>query len=107
MQYVLATLASLRAAGLMVPLRRLARLLSATASMLDFLGSDLCGMALRVTGIVAVGNAAARAWHMDAYGAFSSPSMLSLAEFKPDIKRWGMITDINKGGSLSDAAQKI
>ena len=120
-QRVFAALAALRAHGLMVQPARLAGLLNATARMLDFLGTSLGGMVVRVVGLDAQGQPARRAWHIAAdndhgpeipcmaaillarrlarqqtlpVGAFACMGMLSLEDFAPEFARWGMVTDV-------------
>lgn len=120
-QRALAWLASLRASGVLRQPARLAGLLNSTARALDFMGSALGGMVVRVEGLDATGRQARRAWHIAAdhdhgpeipcmaaillarklaggqalpAGAFACMGMLNLAEFEPEFARWGMVTDI-------------
>lgn len=120
-QRAFAWLARLRAAGFITQPARLAGLLNSTARALDFMGSALGGMVVRVEGLDAAGQQARRAWHIAAdhdhgpeipcmaaillarklasgqvlpTGAFAGMGMLKLAEFEPEFARWGMVTDI-------------
>jgi saccharopine dehydrogenase-like NADP-dependent oxidoreductase len=120
-QYAFAFLALLRKWGILASPERLAGLLSFAAPALDFLGSSLGGMVVRVEGINAHGARTRSAWHIAAdhdhgpeipcmaailfarrmasnknmkAGAFACVSLLDLAEFKPEFDRWGMVTDI-------------
>lgn len=120
-QRALAGLARLRAWGLITQPARLAGLLNSSARALDFLGSALGGMVVRVEGLDATGQPARRAWHIAAdqnhgpeipcmaaillarklargqvmpTGAFACMGMLQLAEFKPEFARWRMETDL-------------
>lgn len=119
-QRAFAWLAGLRAAGFISQPARLAGLLSSAARALDFMGSALGGMVVRVEGLDAAGQSARRAWHIAAdhdhgpeipcmaaillarklahgqvqpTGAFACMGMLKLAEFEPEFARWGMVTD--------------
>ena len=65
-QRALAWLARLRARGLLRQPARLAGLLNSTARALDFMGSALGGMVVRVEGLDAAGQQARRAWHIAA-----------------------------------------
>jgi hypothetical protein len=120
-QRAFAWLARLRAAGFISQPARLAGLLNSSARALDFMGSALGGMVVRVEGLDAAGQSARRAWHIAAdhdhgpeipcmaaillarklasglalpVGAFACVSLLELAEFAPEFARWGMVTDI-------------
>jgi hypothetical protein len=120
-QRVFALLAALRSRGWIGPPARLASLLHRTAPWLDFLGTDLGGMVVRVAGQDAQGRPAQRAWHIAAdgdhgpeipcmaaillarkwahqqdvpVGAFTCVGLLSLANFAPEFARWGMVTDV-------------
>lgn len=120
-QRALAGLASLRAAGFITQPARLAGLLNSSARALDFLGSALGGMVVRVQGLDAAGRPARRAWHIAAdhdhgpeipcmaaillarklargpavpTGARACLGLLTLAEFEPEFARWGMVIDI-------------
>ncbi len=119
-QRVFATLAALRRRGWIGSPAGLAGLLHRTAPMLDFLGSALGGMVVRVTGQYAQGHSVRRAWHIAAdgdhgpeipcmaaillarrlasnqtlpTGAFACLGMLPLEDFVPEFARWGMQTD--------------
>jgi hypothetical protein len=119
-QRAFAALAALRAAGVLPNPARCAGLLDMAARGIDFLGSSLGGMVVRVAGRDATGNAARRAWHIAAdhdhgpeipcmaaivlarrwargerlaAGAFTGMGLLRLAEFEPEFARWGMVTD--------------
>ncbi len=114
-------LANLRARGLFLNPSRLAGLLNFTAPALDFLGSSLGGMFVRVAGINSDSVFTKRAWHIAAdndhgpeipcmaaillarkiatnqplsTGAFACLSMLELKEFESEFAKWGMVTDI-------------
>lgn len=120
-QRVFAMLAALRSAGLTVRSARLAGVLNYTAPLLDFLGTALGGMVVRVEGADAAGRLVRRAWHIAAdddhgpeipcmaaillarrlarnhdlpVGAHACMGLLRLAEFEPEFARWGMVTDI-------------
>lgn len=117
----LAGLARLRAWGLVRQPARLAGFLNTGARAFDGLGSSLGGMVVRVEGLDAAGRPARRAWHIAAdddhgpeipcmaaillarklaaghhlpAGAFTAMNLLGLAEFEPEFRRWGMLTDI-------------
>lgn len=119
-QRVFALLASLRSRGWIGPPARLAGLLHYTAPWLDFLGSALGGMVVRVAGRDALDRPVQRAWHIAAgddhgpeipcmaaillarrlahhqalpVGAFACVGMLPLEDFGPEFARWGMQTD--------------
>ena len=91
-----------------------------TARALDFMGSSLGGMVVKVEGVDAFGLPARRAWHIAAdddhgpeipcmaavllaralaggsklpEGALACMSFLTLADFEPEFARWGMVTD--------------
>ena len=99
----------------------LAGLLNATAPALDWLGSALGGMVVRVAGVDAQGHAVQRSWHIAADhdhgpeipcmaaillarrlaagevfepGARTCIGALRLEEFAPEFARWGMQTDV-------------
>lgn len=120
-QRAFAWLARLRTAGFITQPARLAGLLNGGARSLDFMGSALGGMVVRVEGLDAAGRPARRAWHIAADhdhgpeipcmaailltrklaraqalpgGALACMGMLKLAEFGPEFARWGMVTDI-------------
>jgi len=120
-QRAFAVLAGLRALGLIAQPARLAGLLNRAARAMDFMGSSLGGMVVRVEGTDASGALAHRAWHIAAdddhgpeipcmatillarrlahgpmlkAGAFTCMGLLELADFKPEFERWGMVTEI-------------
>ncbi len=120
-QRALSTLAWLRKTGFVSRPERLAKLLNASAKGLDFLGSSLGGMVVRVQGIDAGGSRIHRAWHIAAdddfgpeipcmaailltrrlarkeildVGAYTSIGWLSLSDFEPEFSKWNMVTDI-------------
>ena len=120
-QRVFAVLATLRAWGVIAQPAKLAGLLNNSARALDFLGSSLGGMVVRVEGLDASGHLARRAWHITAdndhgpeipcmaaillarrlakrqkmaAGAFACMGILQLGEFEPEFARWGMVTDL-------------
>ena len=120
-QRVFAVLATLRAWGVIAQPAKLAGLLNNSARALDFLGSSLGGMVVRVEGLDASGHLARRAWHIAAdndhgpeipcmaaillarrlakrqkmaAGAFACMGILQLGEFEPEFARWGMVTDL-------------
>lgn len=117
----LALLAKLRRMGIVKKPEQLAGFLNRSADALDPFGSALGGMVVRVRGTDAAGSAAARAWHIAAdddhgpeipcmaaillarriaagtladRGAFTSASMLALADFAPEFKKWNMVTEL-------------
>lgn len=119
----MAALAGLRRLGLVPHPERFAGLLNRAADGLNFLGSALGGMVVRVHGVDASGTALQRAWHIAAdndhgpeipcmaavllarrlaagtlekVGAHTSVGQLSLAEFAPEFGRWGMVTDLGE-----------
>jgi hypothetical protein len=120
-QHAFAVLAALRCRGLVPQPARLAGLLNFAARGMDFMGTALGGMVVRVQGLDAAGRPAKRAWHIAAdhdhgpeipcmaaillarrlargqtllEGGFACVSMLQLEEFAPEFARWGMETDI-------------
>jgi saccharopine dehydrogenase-like NADP-dependent oxidoreductase len=120
-QRVFAALAALRAHGVIRQPARLAGLLNYSAPALDWLGSALGGMVVRVEGLNASGRTMRRAWHITAdndygpeipcmativlarrlargpglpVGAVACMGLLQLSEFEPEFARWGMMTDI-------------
>jgi saccharopine dehydrogenase-like NADP-dependent oxidoreductase len=123
-QRAFAVLAALRRVGILKQPWTLARFLNHAAKALDFFGSSLGGMVVRVQGLDATGNTAQRAWHIAAdndhgpeipcmaaillarglangqappIGAMACIGLLSLPEFAPEFARWGMVTDIVDG----------
>jgi saccharopine dehydrogenase-like NADP-dependent oxidoreductase len=120
-QRAFAMLAGLRALGLITQPARLAGLLNRAARAMDFMGSSLGGMVVRVEGTDASGAQAHRAWHIAAdddhgpeipcmatillvrrlargqtpqAGASTCMGLLDLADFEPEFTRWGMVTEI-------------
>ncbi len=122
-QAAFALLASLRRKGLIARPERLAKLMHVAGRAGDFLGTELGGMVVRVSGTDGAGMPAERAWHIaadhdhgpeipamaaillarrlaggwDASGSHSCMGQLSLAEFAPEFAKWGMVTDIVEG----------
>jgi saccharopine dehydrogenase-like NADP-dependent oxidoreductase len=119
-QRVFAMLAALRSARLIGRPARLASVLNHVARALDFAGSSTGGMVVRVEGLGAFDQAARRSWHITAgndhgpeipcmaaillarrlargeglpAGAQACMGALPLADFEPEFKRWGMVTD--------------
>ena len=124
-QRVFAMLARLRAWGVLPPLGRLGGMLNAVAPALDFLGTSLGGMVVRVTGADALGQAVARSWHIAAdhdhgpeipcmaaillarklatgvvlpVGAHACLGLLKLDEFQPEFDRWNMVREVVDDG---------
>lgn len=121
-QRALATLARLRGWGVIKRPAMLAPWLHRAANALDFMGSALGGMVLRVEGLDAAGQPQRRAWHITAdhdhgpeipcmaaillarrlarphrmaCGASACMGLLHLADFEPEFVRWGMTTQID------------
>ena len=119
-QYAFALLAKLRTCGLLRHPEKLASVLNFCAPALDFMGTALGGMVVRVQGQNAQGTATQSAWHIAADhdhgpeipcmaaillarrlaqgtamppGAFACMGLLELADFQPEFARWGMVTD--------------
>lgn len=120
-QYAFAMLAKLRAWGVLRQPTILAGMLNFCAPALDFMGTSMGGMVVRVQGVDAHGIATQSAWHIAADhdhgpeipcmaailltrrlahgtpmepGAFACTGLLELAEFKPEFERWRMVADI-------------
>jgi saccharopine dehydrogenase-like NADP-dependent oxidoreductase len=120
-QRAFALLAGLRAVGLIKRPARFAGFLNRAARVLDFMGSSLGGMVVRVEGIDASGTLSRRSWHITAgddhgpeipcmaaillvrrivrgqvlrIGASTCVGLLKLADFEPEFARWGMVTEI-------------
>jgi hypothetical protein len=99
----------------------LAGLLNRAARAMDFMGSSLGGMVVRVEGTDASGSLVHRAWHIAAdddhgpeipcmatillvrrlargqtprAGASTCMGLLNLADFEPEFQSWGMVTEI-------------
>ncbi len=120
-QRAFATLAALRSWGVLPHPEKLAWLMHHAGGMLDFLGTPLGGMVVRVAGADAQGQLRRRAWHIAAdhdhgpeipcmaaillarqlaagqtlpTGAHTSTSLLPLSAFAPEFAKWGMVTDV-------------
>lgn len=116
----MAVMASMRRAGIIGHPEKFAAFLNRAGDLLDPFGSALGGMVVRVKGRDGAGHAAQAEWHIAAdddhgpeipcmaaillarrlatgalseIGAYTSASMLSLADFAPEFARWGMVTD--------------
>ena len=117
----LAVIGALRRWGLIRRPERLAAFMNRAADGLDMFGTALGGMVVRVRGIDGAGAPASAAWHVSAdddhgpeipcmpaillarrlaagepfqAGAFTSTSQLTLAEFEPEFRKWGMVTEL-------------
>jgi len=117
----LALLAALRRIGLLRRPQALARLLNASARLLDPFGSRLGGMVVRAQGLGPNGASARHSWHIAADhdhgpeipcmaaillarrlargeifepGARPCMGLVRLEEFAPEFARWGMQTDV-------------
>lgn len=120
-QRAFATLAALRHWGVLPHPEKLAWLMHHAGGALDFLGTPLGGMVVRVAGTGAQGQPRRRAWHIAAdhdhgpeipcmaaillarqlaagqplpRGAHTSTSLLPLEAFAPEFAKWGMVTDV-------------
>ena len=120
-QRAFATLAALRHWGVLPHPEKLAWLMHHAGGALDFLGTPLGGMVVRVAGTGAQGQPRRRAWHIAAdhdhgpeipcmaaillarqlavgqplpTGAHTSTSLLPLSAFAPEFAKWGMVTDV-------------
>ncbi|MEO6920580.1 MAG: saccharopine dehydrogenase NADP-binding domain-containing protein [Collimonas sp.] len=120
-QRALAAMAWLRRAGVISHPERFAGLLNSTAKCLDFLGSALGGMVVRIAGTDADGRPVRQAWHIAAdddhgpeipcmaailltrrlakntlteAGAYNSIGQLNLSDFAPEFAKWNMLTEI-------------
>ncbi|UCU98187.1 saccharopine dehydrogenase NADP-binding domain-containing protein [Acidovorax radicis] len=120
-QRAFATLAALRRWGVLPHPEKLAWLMHHAGGALDFLGTPLGGMVVRVAGADAQGQPRRRAWHIAAdhdhgpeipcmaaillarqlaagqalpIGAHTSTSLLPLAAFAAEFAKWGMVTDV-------------
>ncbi|MBD9395509.1 saccharopine dehydrogenase family protein [Acidovorax sp. ACV01] len=116
-----AAIAALRHWGVLRQPEKLAWLMHHTGGVLDFLGTPLGGMVVRVAGNDAQGQPCRLAWHIAAdhdhgpeipcmaaillarqlaagqplpNGAHTSTSLLPLAAFAPEFAKWGMVTDV-------------
>ena len=119
-QRAFATIAALRHRGVLRYPEKLAGLMHHTGGVLDFMGSGLGGMVVRVAGTDAQGQPRRRAWHVAAdndhgpeipcmaavllarqlaagqvlpTGAHTSTGLLPLDAFAPEFEKWGMVTD--------------
>ena len=115
-----AALALLRRAGLLRRPERLAGLLHWAAARLDRFGTECGGMSLEVSGRDAQGRHRRRSWHLTADhghgpevpcmaalilarrlargdaappGAAPCVGLVTLPEFEPEFRRWGMVTE--------------
>ena len=129
-QRALAVLATLRRRGFIKRPARFTKLLNATANVVDFLGSSLGGMVVRVQGVDEAGKRVRRAWHLaadddhgpeipampaillaqrlargqrTATGAHTSLGWLNLSDFAPEFARWGMVTDVIEEASSGES----
>ena len=120
-QHGMSAIARLCRSGILKRPEKLARLMNRAAGLLDPLGSALGGMVVRIQGIDAHGATRRREWHIAAdhdhgpeipcmaaillarklaagglpmHGAYTSTSLLTLAEFAPEFAKWGMECDI-------------
>ncbi|WP_298209191.1 saccharopine dehydrogenase NADP-binding domain-containing protein [Acidovorax sp.] len=120
-QRTFASIAALHHWGLLPHPEKLAGLMHRTGGVLDFLGTPLGGMVVRVAGADAQGQPRRRAWHIAAdhdhgpeipcmatillarqlaagqslpTGAHTSTSLLPLGAFAPEFAKWGMVTDV-------------
>ena len=120
-QRAFALLSRLRALGVLPRPQRMAGLINGVAPVLDFLGTSLGGMVVRVTGADDRSQSVARSWHISAdhdrgpeipcmaaillarklaagatlpVGAHACVSLLTLAEFQPEFDRWGMVSEV-------------
>jgi len=119
----IALIASLRRAGLPLPLERWAGVLNPVASLLDGFGTDRGGMLVAVSGMRLDGRRGSAEWHITAgnnhgpeipcmaailmarrlatgsisrTGAYPCMGFLNLADFEPEFARWGMTTVIEE-----------
>lgn len=119
-QRTFAAIAALRHWGVLPHPEKLAGLMHHTGGVLDFMGTGLGGMVVRVVGADSQGHPRRRAWHIAAdddhgpeipcmaaillarqiaagqtlpIGAHTSTSQLPLQAFAPEFARWGMVTD--------------
>ena len=117
----LAAIGALRRWGVIARPERLAALMNRAADALNPFGSALGGMVVRVRGVDGAGAAVAAAWHIAAdddtgpeipcmpaillarrlaagqpftAGAVTSISALTLAEFEPEFRKWGMVSEL-------------
>ncbi len=129
-QRALSLMAALRRSGMVKHPERMATLLNSMARGVDFLGSSLGGMVVRVNGINADGNAAQRAWHIAAdddhgpeipcmaamilarrlakreivqTGAHTSIGWLALRDFQSEFAKWAMVTDVIEESATQDS----
>jgi saccharopine dehydrogenase-like NADP-dependent oxidoreductase len=129
-QRAFSALATLRRRGLIARPEKLAGFLNSAARSVDFLGTSLGGMVVRVSGIDAEGQRKRKAWHIAAdddhgpeipcmaaillarrlaanefseTGAHTSIGWLKLADFEPEFAKWQMVTDVVDEGGLHGA----
>jgi saccharopine dehydrogenase-like NADP-dependent oxidoreductase len=120
-QQAFAFMAFMHRVGLLPAPQKLAPLLHSAGRVFDVFGTALGGMVVRVEGTDAQGAPARRAWHIAAddnhgpeipcmaaillarrlargdalpIGAHACVGLLTLAEFEPELARWGMVTDV-------------
>lgn len=120
-QRALAVVAALRRMGWIKHPERFARLMNSAANYLNFLGSALGGMVVRVSGMDHNNLPVQRSWHISAdddhgpeipcmaaillarrlarnelseTGAYTGLGWLSLSDFEPEFAKWGMLTDV-------------
>jgi saccharopine dehydrogenase-like NADP-dependent oxidoreductase len=129
-QRVFAAMAFARRVGLIAHPEKFAHFLNTSARYVDFLGSSLGGMVVRVAGLDGNGVTVRRAWHIAAdndhgpeipcmaailtarglaenrikdIGAYTCTGRLTLEEFEPEFVRWGMVTDVVEEGAYLGA----
>lgn len=129
-QRVFAAMAFARRVGLIRRPEQFAHFINTSARYVDFLGSSLGGMVVRVAGIDSNGMNVRRAWHIAAdndhgpeipcmaaillarglaenrikdVGAYTCTGRLALKEFEPEFARWGMVTDVMEEGAYLGA----
>lgn len=119
----IAFLASIRRAGLPLPIERLARLMEPVARLFDRFGTRTGGMEVRLRGLSLKGHPLTVIWRIiapdnhgpeipcmaaillarrlaigagPAVGARSCMGLLTLADFQPEFEKWDMTTDIEE-----------
>lgn len=129
-QRTLSVMATLRRLGLIRRPERFAKLFHHTANALDFFGSALGGMVVRVAGVDGLGTRRKRAWHIAAdddhgpeipciaaillarrlarqevsiVGAHTGMDQLMLADFEPEFAKWNMVAEVVEEGNAYDA----
>jgi hypothetical protein len=122
----LSLIASVRRAGLPLPLERWAGFVDHAASLLDWFGTDRGGMLVSVSGVRLDGHRGSAEWHITAAnnhgpeipcmaailmarklasgeiavsGAHPCMGFLGLADFEPEFARWGMQTVVEEAVS--------